>query len=451
MSLKSIAFGTLLFCSNHLFAQYNPAFFPNFTAYPANPIVKYGDGFADAAWGDPCVIKEGNQYVMYATAAVGIILSDSNKVKVYRHVSNDGYNWTLSPSTPILEPLSGTYYSGGTETPSVVVKDGVYHMYLTCYPPGNDPSLYVLGHATSPDGIAWTMDPAPILGSDQTGVFYSELVGEPGAMVYHDSIHVFFTGAGIVGGNFAQGIGWMKSADGTNFTQPELAVSAPASVYPLSSDYWGLSTPSPIAINDSIYLFTDVAQTINGQWTQVALHHFKTDGVSGIWNYSPAPLHHMQDFNWTAGDYLSNLLAPCALMDANGLLRIWYSGHRIADIVGTDTTYNVTIGTTGMIHVLPNYFGIGTSSFQFAGFTAMDETTTQQTLSVFPNPSKGTFLLDYQSTSTDKLSIVNAFGQDVEFRHSGNEIELLQPHPGMYFLSLERKGRSAFTKLVVMQ
>jgi len=109
-------------------AQTSSTFFPNFQAYISNPIIKYGDGFTDAAWNDPCVIKQNGQYIMYISAANGI--TGSSPVKVYRQISSDGYNWILSPTTPVLEPLSGTYYAGGTETPSVVFKDSIYHLYL---------------------------------------------------------------------------------------------------------------------------------------------------------------------------------------------------------------------------------------------------------------------------------------------------------------------------------
>jgi predicted GH43/DUF377 family glycosyl hydrolase len=144
-------------------AQINPDYFPDFVANPNNPIINYGDGFADATWNDPCVIKENGQYIMYLTSAVGIVLSSSNTVKVYRKVSNDGINWSLSPATPVLEPAPGTYYEGGTETPSVVKKDSTYHMYLTCYPPGNNPAEFVIAHATSANGINWSMDATPVL------------------------------------------------------------------------------------------------------------------------------------------------------------------------------------------------------------------------------------------------------------------------------------------------
>lgn len=437
---------------NSVTAQFNPDFFPVFTAYSGNPIIRYGDGFTNAAWNDPSVLKVGNQYIMYAGAANGIFLADSNEVKVYRQISSDGINWTLSPTTPVLEPLNGTYYDGGTETPSVLIKDGVYHMYTTCYPPGNDPTTYVIAHAVSTDGISWTMDASPLIESNVPNVFYSEIVGEPGAVVYHDSIYLYFTAAGIVGGNTQQGIACMKSADGSTFGAPEMAFTLPTDVYS-TPDYWGLSTPSALAMNDSIYVFTDVAQTINGQWTQVTLHQFKTDGSSGIWHSDSLPIHHMQDFPWTDGNYLSNLLAPCPLLDDDGTLRIWYAGQNVADIVGLDTLYNVFLDSLGMIQVLPEYYGIGTSSFQFPGFNGTDEKAIEQ-VQIYPNPSSGTIQISLSNSAKKlQLTIFNSLGQlvneEITLQEKINVINLSELENGLYFFKMDNGVETSCLKVEI--
>ncbi len=453
-SKLAIIFGFTLF-HGLAFSQINPIFFPDFQAFPANPIIHYGDGFPDAAWNDPCVLKLNGQYIMYLTAAEGIILSANNTVKVYRMVSNDGISWTLSPATPVLEPALGTYYEGGTETPSVVFKDSMYHMYLTCYPPGNVASEFVIAHASSLDGINWNMDATPILTSDGNATFYGELVGEPGAIVYQDSICVFFTAAGLVNGNFVQTIGLMKSSDGTTFGAPQPTVFLPQNVYPLSDNYWGLSTPSALTINDSIYLFTDVARVVNGEWTQVALHQFKTYGNSGIWFADTLPIHTMQDFIWTDGDYLSNLLAITPLMDDNGLLRIWYSGYRLADVNGVDTTYNVSIDSSGFLHVIPDYWGIGTSTYQFqTPVSNQNLSLNKSSLSLFPNPS-GNFITINSSSSLRgaEIFISEITGNQVlNFIHPHEEMPIIDLHElksGLYFLSVCREENCRVVKFMV--
>lgn len=438
---KSLLLLVSIVCFNaQLIGQMNANFFPNFQAYAGNPIIHYGDGFADASWNDPCVLKQGNQYIMYITAAEGIILSDTNTVKVYRKISSDGYNWTLSPTTPVLEPIAGTFYEGGTETPSVVYRNGIYHMYLTAYPPGNVATDFVLSHATSTDGISFTMDANPILTSDGSSSFYGDIIGEPGAIIYHDSIYVFFTASGTIASTPSQSIGLIKSPDGSSFSTPESVVSIPNDVYPVINGYWGLSTPSALAINDSIYLFTDVAQTINGNWTQVALHQFKTDGQSGIWHHDLQPIHTKEDFSWTDGDYLSEIRSITPLLEENGLLRIWYAGNRIADFTGTDTLYHVTIDGTGFLHVDPAYWGIGTSEFQFdlAGITDQEHSFFQ----LYPNPSSGCFTLfseiDLGSASIEVYSSTGRLIKKVEPNGSNFiQLDLTENLPGIYLISVK--------------
>lgn len=434
-------------------SQVDPDFFPTFEAYSENPVIKYGDGFADAAWGDPCVIKHNGEYVMYATAAEGIFISETNTVKVYRHISEDGYNWTLSPETAVLQPLNGTYYEGGMETPSVVVKNGVFHMYLTCYPPGNNEEEYTLGHATSSDGINWTMDQNPILELD-SGTFYETLIGEPGAAIYQDSIQLFFTAAGVVDGMAVQSIGWMKSSDGMNFTEPEQAISLPEDVYPLAQNYWGLSTPSALAVNDTLYVFTDVAQTIDENWTQVALHQFKKDNLSDTWYHDDAPIHTMSDFEWTDGDYLSNLLAITPLFEEDGRLRIWYSGQRIADINGTDTTYNVTIDEEGFLHVDPDYWGIGTSEYIFPDFNSVSESENLSELVLYPNPAK-THVLIHSPIALENASIevLDMTGKLIITPKSVNgstlPLSISSLEPGVYIIKVSSEKSQWASSLII--
>jgi hypothetical protein len=455
MNLKQIFFILLLIFSGAIQAQISPVFFPNFTANPNNPIINYGDGFADATWNDPCVLKENGQYIMYTTSAIGIVLSPTNTVKVYRQISTDGINWSLSPASPVMEPAIGTYYEGGTETPSVVKKDSTYHMYLTCYPPGNVASDFVIAHATSNDGINWVMDASPVIESDGSNSIYGNLVGEPGAMVYNDSIYLFFTAAGTVNSQAVQCIGLMKSANGTDFSAPQIAVQLPQDVYPLTDNYWGLSTPSALAINDTIYLFTDVARVINGNWTQVALHQFKSLANSNVWFHDTIPIHTMQDFVWTDGDYLSTLLAPTPLLDDNGVLRIWYAGYRLADVNGVDTTYHVYYDSLGIMHIDPDFWGIGTSSYQFPMVTNVEAIYNNELkLDYFPNPAREQVLVHFNKMiQNGKLTVYDMSGRNVISQTLSTRnniiIEVSALEMGIYFLEIKEGERRFYGKLVV--
>lgn len=440
------------FLINQLSAQINPDFFPKFEAYAQNPIIKYGDGFTGAAWNDPTVLKIGNQYIMYASASIGI--SGTEKVKIYRQISDDGYHWTLSPEIPVLEPKQGSYYAGGTETPSVIYKNGTFHMYLTTYAQDNIAQDFTIAHATSPDGLLWTMDANPILESDGSATWHGSIVGEPGALVYHDSIYVYFSGAGIDHSVGIQCIGLMKSADGAHFGTAQKAVELPRTVYPASEQYVGLSTPSALAINDTIYLFTDVAQTINGTWTQVALHQFKTWSTSGIWYHDQQPIHTKEDFSWTDGDLYSELRSITPLLDTDNTLRIWYAGNHLADIAHGDTTYHLTFDNQGRMHADPNFWGIGTSKYQFSAVTAVnDAEAITSYVWVYPNPCKSMLSISSAMLSFEYY-LYNSQGQEVMHgtTHQDNNLNINTSHLPEGIYNIQFKGHDWYdSKQVVIE
>lgn len=428
---KHILFYTLLVLSiQNMFAQFDTAFFPPFQPYVGNPIIKYGDGFVGAAWNDPVVLKENGMYTMYASASEGIT---TIKVKIYRLISFDGYSWTLSPSTPVIEPDSGTYYAGGTETPSVVFHNNLYHIYLTVYPSNNISTDFTIAHGTSLDGINWTMDAQPIFESNGQTTWHGDVVGEPGALIFNDSIYLFFTAAGIQNGNFVQSIGLIKSDSGFTFSSPTQQVLIPNDVYPSTANWFGLSTPSVLAINDTIYLFTDVAQIRNGVWTQVALHHFKTIANSGTWYHSDSSIHKMEDFSWTNGSFLSELRSITPLLDDSNRLRIWYAGNRIADIdVFGDTIFHFIIDSNNVVHVDPNFWGIGTSEFQFPLTTSIkDFPSSSNTYKIYPNPASDFLILE--GLENNDWVILNNLGQEIIKGNNSKTINIKNLPNGIYF------------------
>tara|TARA_B110000046_G_scaffold50790_1_gene56635 strand:+ start:767 stop:979 length:213 start_codon:yes stop_codon:yes gene_type:complete len=69
----------------------------------------------------------------------------------------------------------------------------------------------------------------------------------------------------------------VRSIDGVNFIDTTQIAQLHSDVYQNGNNYQGLSTPSPVLVGDTIYLFTDVAQNVFGNnWKQVALHQFKS-------------------------------------------------------------------------------------------------------------------------------------------------------------------------------
>ncbi|MFT7450601.1 MAG: putative GH43/DUF377 family glycosyl hydrolase, partial [Patescibacteria group bacterium] len=111
--------------------EIDTSFFPSYTPYSTDPIIEWND-FIVGSWADPTVLKVDDEYIMYTSAMHGGIATPQ-PISIYRFTSSDGYSWEMAPTTPVFEPVDGTFFEGGIETPNVVFFDGAYHMYNTVY------------------------------------------------------------------------------------------------------------------------------------------------------------------------------------------------------------------------------------------------------------------------------------------------------------------------------
>lgn len=298
-------------------------------AEPGNPIIKAGDFMDKGLWNDPHVFKQGDTYIMYLTSS-----TTKNPFKPpvlpYRAVSKDRLNWKLDPEHALLDP-SGTPFVS-VETPSVVKFNGAYHMFYTGVYPAGGPSMFAIGHAVSNDGIKWVKDKQVALKPTGNGKdFNSFIVAEPGAVVYRDTIYVYFSAVRQLPTDtppLDQTIGYVTTNDGRNFSDAKIALKL-ASTYPRSSNFCGYSTPMAVVHNDKIHLFHDVAiynDAFNGgdlepKWQQVALAHAVSADGGVTFQQDKAPIFIRNNFDWTGGE----ILAPSALFE-NGKVHLWFAG-----------------------------------------------------------------------------------------------------------------------------
>ena len=294
------------------------------------PELQLGSGFAGADWNDPHVLKVGGQYWMYASSNLGFPPTPPSPVQIYRFTSTDAVNWTLNPTTPVLTVTSGQWDQGGVETPAVVSFGGKYHMFWTGYPdawppPPSAALNFRIGHATSTDGISWTKDASSLLGpSGVPGHFTEFIVGEPGPVVFNNTLYLYFSAVGVDAALAAglQVVGVMTSTDGIAWSAPALAFKPDQMVYPRAANWVGYSTPNAVVIAGKVHVFVDVANDHgNNTWTQEALHHaHSADGLTG-WTQDPAPVRRLTDFTWTQREIRS----PHATLDGT-TLRLHFAG-----------------------------------------------------------------------------------------------------------------------------
>lgn len=297
---------------------------------PENPIIQAGDFIDKGLWNDPHVMKEGGKYIMYLTSS-GSANPMKPPVLPYRAVSNDGLKWTLEPKQPLLRTMGTPFVS--IETPSVVKYKNIYHMFYTGVYKEGSKAPFAIGHAESIDGVVWKSDDAPILtATGNIGDWNGYLVGEPGAVIYDEKIHLYFTAVQQLPGAdlpISQVIGVATSIDGRVFTNPRIALKR-SNVYPELLKFCGYSTPMATVEGDNLHLFFDVvtySQNQDPNWQQVALHHAVSTDRGSVFVQDDAPMFTRKDFDWTRGE----ILAPSALME-DGKIRLWFSGHvRIKD------------------------------------------------------------------------------------------------------------------------
>jgi hypothetical protein len=436
--MKAITTSLILMVSFQLFGQLlDTTFFPKFTPYAQNPIIGWND-FIVGSWADPTVLKVNNEYIMYASAMHGGIATPQ-PISIYRFTSPDGYSWAMDPSTPVFEPTQGTFYEGGIETPNVVFFKGEYHMYNSVYLQ-NIPALFKVSHATSPDGISWTMDSNPTLVPDSAANWMSEIVAEPGALVKDDTLYLFYTAISNIGD---VSIGLLRSLDGSSFFDTTQVVTIPRDIYPVSEGYLGLSTPDATLVGDTIYLFAGLVRTDTFTfWNQVGLHQFKSYGDINKWHHDTISIHMSSDFPWTDGNYLSQLLGAAPLMDSNKL-RIWYWGYDLAQIGPVDTTYHVNLVGSDL-HPNLDHWGIGTSEFIFINTTSITENDlTDQNITIKYHQNKG--VIKVNNTQPSIINIYSLSGQLLYRKTFTNTLNFNLNYGGLIFINVINKD-SVITK-----
>lgn len=305
-----------------------------FSPYSLNSIITTGDfnadlGFTKTTWNDPHVIKVGSEFWMYAS-------SDDNfnhDIKIYRLTSSDGINWTLNPTTPILQKSAGLFDSEATETPAVVYFAGKYHMFWTGYSDHSDTKTFKIGHATSNDGINFTKEALHLVApSDPSGApnldFDQFLVAESAPVVFNNKLYLYFTavGANLSVSTTLQVIGVITSDDGTIWSAPVAALNPDQTLYPRAApDYIkGYSTPFAIAMNNQVHLFFDIAQTdaAGTAFSQIKIHHASSSNGLTNWTHDSSEIFDKSIFSFTG----TEIRSPSALLDGKNLM-LWFAGH----------------------------------------------------------------------------------------------------------------------------
>jgi predicted GH43/DUF377 family glycosyl hydrolase len=185
----------------------------SWTKHPANPVMDLGpSGSFDSYYvGQASVFYDGSIFRMWFS---GLRIGGIGKTGFA--TSTDGISWTKYSGNPVLDlGPSGSWDDRRAYTPSVHFDGSQYQMWYS----GNDGSTYRIGHATSPDGMTWTKDPAnPVLNPGPGGSWDDVSVGA--CKVIHDGTKYMMWYSGGDGSNTRTGLAiynskWTKLKDRT--------------------------------------------------------------------------------------------------------------------------------------------------------------------------------------------------------------------------------------------
>jgi hypothetical protein len=120
--------------------------------------------------------------------------------------------WVDDPANPVLVPGSPGTWDAWSYINEVVLVDGTYHMFYMGQEEGSPFGfLFDIGHATSPDGSSWTLDPAnPVLVRDAGG-WDSDSVAFPAVLHDGTEFRMWYIGSD----GEVDAVGYATSADGT--------------------------------------------------------------------------------------------------------------------------------------------------------------------------------------------------------------------------------------------
>ncbi len=186
--------------------------------YPGNPVMTVGP----EEWEDPVllpgsVIFYEDEYHMWYCG--GDFLANGGFFRIGHATSNDGIAWTRD-LLPVLDTGSlGEWDDKSVWNPSVLLKDGVFHMWYSGY--GNEDETGhgedEIGHATSADGITWIKDEKnPVLKEGNEGHWDDPVVVAPSVIYDGTEYHMYYHASGSPSNG---SIGHATSPDGTVWTR----------------------------------------------------------------------------------------------------------------------------------------------------------------------------------------------------------------------------------------
>jgi len=294
----------------------------------SNPVLPSGQPGEGYRWKqDPAVLYEDGVYKMWFTGC-----DDDGLSRIYYATSPDGVNWTVTEDAVLEVGAGESWDKSGLKAPTVVKVDGVYHMYFAGhYQPD---TIYLLGHATSADGVNWNKDPVnPILSPGQEGECDYYGLSDP-TVLYEDGLFKLWYQAESIDeqGYLRLQLALATSSDGSLFSKhpqnPLFAVDEGV----------GCGGPNVIITEGKYWLF--FAEYANGFPYLVGPISVASSSDGVDWALEKRNVLEMGYF----GDFDENGVSAPTVVNAGGFWMMWYNGSRY-DYAQEDFLYGIGLAT----------------------------------------------------------------------------------------------------------
>ena len=228
-------------------------------------------------------------------------------------------DWVPYEGNPVIPPPPADSWAGLLRwVEDVVVVDGTYHMFFT----GTTTAFWVdhaIGHATSLDGISWTMDPSnpvmtPVAEGDWDVTSFASLA------VIHDGTEFLMCYGGVDPNGYGQ-TGLATSPDGVNWSRyPGNPVFETG---PVGSYDEGLVFPGTILVQGGLFhMWYSALETPTPPTADQGSIGYATSPDGVTWTKHPSPvLETGSDLDWDR----SLIYGPEVVFDGASY-HMWYTG-----------------------------------------------------------------------------------------------------------------------------
>jgi hypothetical protein len=239
--------------------------------------------------------------------------------------------WTDHPDNPVIgvdDP--GPWAPGGAWVSSVLYDGAIYHMWfegMTVLPSGWITGVAV-GHATSTDGVEWSMDPAnPVIPAGDPGEWDDEAAG--GGPVIFDGTQFKMWYAGW--SEDSSNVGYATSTDGSTWTKysgnPVMDRGSPGSW----DDKW--IQPATVLVEDGTYRMWFHGRT-EDYYTGLIGYAESPDGIS--WTKRPEPVLAPAEY---PGSVEASFLYPSVVNDGT-TYHMWHANDAPESYVDIHYAYS---------------------------------------------------------------------------------------------------------------